>query len=160
MFTKGLLIYSTTTSIWLLPIIHHEEVFELIDDRLSLVLWLVYLDHVPLIGLSKGPTYFFIYWISRSWSLISSHHFPSWLSNFLFANIFRFFECHKTPIMISLLGSDVDKLSKFRSKYQIQLKTLNWIFKTLSHQEQMILSSIMNEKTYLQGFLEGVLEVI
>ena len=42
----------------------------------------------------------------------------------------------------------------------MQQKTLNWIFKTPSHQEQMILSSSINEKTYLQGFLEGVLEAI
>ena len=41
----------------------------------------------------------------------------------------------------------------------MQQKTLNRTFKILS-QEQMILSSSMNEKTYLQGFLEGVLEAI
>ena len=39
-------------------------------------------------------------------------------------------------------------------------KTLNRTFKIPSHQEQMILSSSMYEKTYLQGFLEGVLEAI
>ena len=38
--------------------------------------------------------------------------------------------------------------------------TLNRIFKTLRHQEQMIISSNMYEKTYLQSFLEGVLEAI
>ena len=62
--------------------------------------------------------------------------------------------------MKNLLGSDVDKLSKFWSKCQMQRKTLNRVFKTPSHQEQMILSSSMNEKTYLHGFLEGVLEAI
>ena len=59
-----------------------------------------------------------------------------------------------------VLGSDVDKLSKFRSKHRMQRKILNRIFKTLSHQEQIILSSSMYEKTYWQGFLEGVLEAI
>ena len=39
-------------------------------------------------------------------------------------------------------------------------KTLNRTFKIPSHQEKMILSSSMYEKTYLQGFLEGVLEAI
>ena len=39
-------------------------------------------------------------------------------------------------------------------------KTLNRTFKIPSHQEHMILSSSMYEKTYLQGFLEGVLEAI
>ena len=37
---------------------------------------------------------------------------------------------------------------------------MNRIFKTLRHQEHMILSSSMKEKTYLQGFLERVLEAI
>ena len=39
-------------------------------------------------------------------------------------------------------------------------KTLNQTFKIPSHQEQIIISSSMYEKTYLQGFLEGVLESI
>ena len=39
-------------------------------------------------------------------------------------------------------------------------KTLNRTFKIPRHQEQMILSSSMYEITYLQGFLEGVLEAI
>ena len=39
-------------------------------------------------------------------------------------------------------------------------KILNRTFKISSQQEQMILSSSMYEKTYLQGFLEGVLEAI
>ena len=34
----------------------------------------------------------------------------------------------------------------------MQRKTLNWIFKRPSQQEQMILSSSMNEKTYLKEF--------
>ena len=41
----------------------------------------------------------------------------------------------------------------------MQRKTLNRIFKIPSHQEQMILSSSMNEKTYLQGFLEEFLKL-
>ena len=39
-------------------------------------------------------------------------------------------------------------------------KTLNRTFKIPSDQEQMIISSSMYEKIYLQGFLEGVLEAI
>ena len=58
------------------------------------------------------------------------------------------------------MGSKVDKLLKFWSKYQMQQNRLNRIFKTPSHQEQMILSSSMYEKTYLHGFLEGVVEAI
>ena len=42
----------------------------------------------------------------------------------------------------------------------MQRNSLNQIFKILRHQEQMILSSNMYEKTYLKGFLEGVLEAI
>ena len=56
------------------------------------------------------------------------------------------------------MGSEVDNFLKFLSKYQMQRKILNQTFKISSHQEQMILSYSMNEKTYLQGFLEGVLE--
>ena len=41
----------------------------------------------------------------------------------------------------------------------MQWNSLNRIFKTLRHQEQMILSSSMYEKVYLQGFLEGFLEL-
>ena len=36
--------------------------------------------------------------------------------------------------------------------------TLHHMFKILRHKEQMILSSSKYEKTYLQGFLEGVLK--
>ena len=42
----------------------------------------------------------------------------------------------------------------------MQRKTLNQTFTIPSHQEHMILSSSMNEKIYLQGFIEGVLEAI
>ena len=52
----------------------------------------------------------------------------------------------------SFLGFYVNKILKFQSKHQIQQKTLNQIFKTPSHQEHMILSSNMNEKTYLHDF--------
>ena len=42
----------------------------------------------------------------------------------------------------------------------MQRNTLNLVFITLRHEEQMILSSRMYEKTYLQGSLEGVLKAI
>ena len=42
----------------------------------------------------------------------------------------------------------------------MQQNTLNWIFKTLRCEEQMILSNIIYEKIYLHGSLEGVLEAI
>ena len=63
-------------------------------------------------------------------------------------------------LAMGLMGSKVDNFLKFWSKHQMQQKILNRIFKIPSHQEQIILSSSMNEKTYLQGFLEGVLEAI
>ena len=62
--------------------------------------------------------------------------------------------------MLLMLGSEVDNFLKFWSKHQMQRNSLNRIFKTLGHQEQMILSYNMYEKTYLQGFLEGFLETI
>ena len=65
-----------------------------------------------------------------------------------------------SPSMRTLFCSEVDKLSNFQSKHQIQQSTLNRIFKILRHQEKMILSSKMYDKTYLQGSLEGVLEMI
>ena len=42
----------------------------------------------------------------------------------------------------------------------MQRDTLNTLFKTLRHQEYMIISSSKCEKTYLHGSLEGVLETI
>ena len=55
-----------------------------------------------------------------------------------------------SPTKVSkLLDSDVNKISKFLFKHQMQQKTLNRIFKTPSHHEHMILSSSMNEKTYM-----------
>ena len=59
-----------------------------------------------------------------------------------------------------MMGSEVDSFPKFRSKHQMQRKTLNRAFKIPSPQGHIILSSSMNEKIYLQGFLEGVLEAI
>ena len=59
-----------------------------------------------------------------------------------------------------LMGSEVDNFLKFLSKHKMQRKTLNCTFKILSHQDQIILSSSMNEKRYLQEFVEGVLEAI
>ena len=61
---------------------------------------------------------------------------------------------------MAMMGSEVDNFLKFWSKHQMQRKTLNRTFKIPSHQEQMILSSSVNKKTYLQGFIEGVLEAI
>ena len=58
-----------------------------------------------------------------------------------------------------MLGSDVDKLLKFQSKHRMKRKTLNRIFKTQSHQEQLILLSSMNEKTYLQVSLKELLKL-
>ena len=66
----------------------------------------------------------------------------------------------KYELLECLLGCEVNKISKFWSKHQMQQNRLNRIFETPSNQEQMILSSSMNEKTYLQGFFEGVLEAI
>ena len=57
-----------------------------------------------------------------------------------------------------LMGSEVDNFLKFWSKHQIQWNSLNRIFKTLRHQEQMILSSNMYEKTYLQVSLKEFLK--
>ena len=57
------------------------------------------------------------------------------------------------------MGSEVDNYPKFWSKQQIQRKTLNRTFKIPSHQEQMILSSSMNEKTYLQVSLKEFLKL-
>ena len=59
-----------------------------------------------------------------------------------------------------LKGSEVDNFLKISIKTSNAAEFLNQIFKILSHQEQMILSSSINEKTYLQGFLERVLEAI
>ena len=42
----------------------------------------------------------------------------------------------------------------------MQHNILNQIFKTLRHKEHVILSSSMDEKIYLQGFLEEVLKAI
>ena len=83
----------------------------------------LYYDHSP-------PIY-------RIWESKIFHEKPLYLCPYL-----------PTPID-PLLSSDVNKLLNFWSKHQMQLKTLNQIFKTPSHQEQMILSSSMNEKIYL-----------
>ena len=56
-------------------------------------------------------------------------------------------------IMI-VMGSVVDNFMKFWSKHQMQRNSLNLIFKTPSHQEQMILSSNMYEKIYLKVSLK------
>ena len=42
----------------------------------------------------------------------------------------------------------------------MQWNTLNQIFNTLKHLEQMILSSSKYNKIYVQGSLEGVFEAI
>ena len=61
--------------------------------------------------------------------------------------------------MKKLLGSEVDNFLKFCSKHQIQRKTLNPTFKISSHQEQMILLSSMNDKTYLYVSLKEFLKL-
>ena len=58
------------------------------------------------------------------------------------------------------MGSEVDKPSKILIKTSNAEDKLIWIFKILRHQELIILSSSMYEKTYLYGLLEGVLEAI
>ena len=58
-----------------------------------------------------------------------------------------------------LLGSEVDNFLKFWSKHQMQWNSLDWIFKTPSHQEHMILSSNMFEKTYLHVSLKEFLKL-
>ena len=55
---------------------------------------------------------------------------------------------HINPLMV-LLEYEVDNFLKFWSKHQMQRNSLNQIFKTLRHQEKIILSSNMYEKTYL-----------
>ena len=57
------------------------------------------------------------------------------------------------------MESEVDNFPKILSKHQMQRKTLNRTFKIPSHQEQMILSSSMNEKTYLQVSLKEFLKL-
>ena len=59
-----------------------------------------------------------------------------------------------------VMGSEVDNFLKFLSKHQMQQNSLNRIFKTLRHQEQMILSSNMYEKTYLQVSLKEFLKLL
>ena len=67
----------------------------------------------------------------------------------------------KGPMKYIPMGSEVDNfLKNFYQNIKCSGKTLNRTFKIPSHQEQMILSSSMNDKTYLQGFLEGFLEDI
>ena len=59
-----------------------------------------------------------------------------------------------------LLGSKVNKLSKILVKTWVEHNILDQKFKTLRHHEQMILSSSTYKKLYLEGSLEGVLDVI
>ena len=58
------------------------------------------------------------------------------------------------------MRSKVDNFLKILIKTSNAMEFLNRLFKILSHQEKMILSSSMNEKTYLHGFVEGFLEAI
>ena len=65
--------------------------------------------------------------------------------------------------MLRLLDYKVNKISKILIKTLNALNQwnrLNQMFKTFRHQEQMILSSSLYEKTYLRGSLEGVIEAI
>ena len=59
-----------------------------------------------------------------------------------------------------MMGYEVDNFLKISIETSNTAEFLNRIFKIPSHQEHMILSSSMNEITYLQGFLEGVLKAI
>ena len=61
--------------------------------------------------------------------------------------------------MIYVLGSEVYKPLKILIKISNTMNTMNQIFKMLWHQEPMILSSSMYEKTYLHDSLEGFLKV-
>ena len=64
-----------------------------------------------------------------------------------------------------VLSSIVDKISEILIKNSnivlssMQRNTLNWMFKILRHQEQMISSSSVYEKIYLQIFLKEFLKL-
>ena len=58
------------------------------------------------------------------------------------------------------MGSKVNNFFKILIKTSNAVEFLNRIFKILSHQEYMILSSTMYEKIYLLSSLERVLEGI
>ena len=58
-----------------------------------------------------------------------------------------------------LMRSEVDNFLKILIKTPNATEFLNQIFKTLRHQEQMILSSNMYEKTYLQVSLKEFLKL-
>ena len=58
-----------------------------------------------------------------------------------------------------MLGFEVDNFLKFQSKHRMQQNSLNRIFKTLGYKENMILSSNMYEKTYLQISLKRFLNL-
>ena len=60
----------------------------------------------------------------------------------------------------SILCYEVDKPSKILIKISNVIEYIKSDIQNLRCQEQMILSSSMYEKPYLQGFLEGVLEAI
>ena len=76
-----------------------------------------------------------------------------------------FFYCTKkfiglpTSQKVKVLGSKVDKLSKFWSKHRMQRTRLNRIFKIPSHREQMLLSSSLYEKTYLEVLFREFLKL-
>ena len=58
-----------------------------------------------------------------------------------------------------MMKYEVDNFMKFWSKHQMQRNSLNQIFKILRHQEHMILSSSMYERTYLQVSLKEFLKL-
>ena len=68
-------------------------------------------------------------------------------------------ECLRSGAWI-MMGSEVDNFLKFLSKHQMQRNSLNQIFKTLSYQEKMILSSNMYDKTYLKVSLKEFLKLL
>ena len=76
--------------------------------------------------------------------------------SFMFIEI-KFIHCHSCVMFV--LGSEVDKPSKILIKHQMQWNKLNWVFKTLRHQEHMIMSSSVYEKIYFQVPLKESLKL-
>ena len=58
-----------------------------------------------------------------------------------------------------VMGSEVDKLSKNFIKTSNAVEYIESDIQNIEHQEEMILSSKMCEKTFLLGIIEGVPDV-
>ena len=63
-------------------------------------------------------------------------------------------------VLVFFFCCKVDKHSKILIKTSNAVKYIEWILKTLSREEHMILSSSMYENTHLHGSLERVLKTI